>query len=122
MEIAEKIFKILIKIDYDFMKPSKFKYQNLSNMNTLEMLMTVPCDQVIFAKLLEHVALTQTDKYVTMISDMESGHGRLLEVFHTLRDDISLEFLNTIVNVHNELVKKMGDQSQAESGTEEEKE
>ena len=104
------------------MKPSKFKYQNLSNMNTLEMLMTVPCDQVIFAKLLEHVALTQTDKYVTMISDMESGHGRLLEVFHTLRDDISLEFLNTIVNVHNELVKKMGDQSQAESGTEEEKE
>ena len=42
-----------------------------------------------------------------MISDMENGHGRLLEVFHNLRDDVSLDFLNTIVNVHNELVKKM---------------
>ena len=42
-----------------------------------------------------------------MISDMENGHGRLLEVFHNLRDDVSLDFLNTIVNVHNDLVKKM---------------
>ena len=42
-----------------------------------------------------------------MISEMENGHGRLLEVFHNLRDDVSLEFLNTIVNVHNDLVKRM---------------
>ena len=36
---------------------------------------------------------------------MESGEGRIFELFHILRDDISLDFLNTIVNVHNSMVK-----------------
>ena len=43
-----------------------------------------------------------------MINDMEGGKGRLFELFHVLRDDVSLDFLNTIVNVHNDLVKQMG--------------
>lgn len=52
--------------------------------------------------------MTQTDSYIKMINDMESGKGRLFELFHVLRDDVSLEFLNTIVNVHNDLVQQMG--------------
>lgn len=58
LEIAEKLYGALLRIEYDFMKPSKYKYQSLSNMSTFEMLMTVPCDQTLFSKILEHIALT----------------------------------------------------------------
>lgn len=44
LEIADKLYKTLCSIDYDFLKPSKFAYCNLQNMSTFEMLMTVPCD------------------------------------------------------------------------------
>ena len=104
LEIAERLFKALTQIKYDFMRPSEFDYHTLQNMSTFEMLMTVPCDQALFTKVLQHIAMTQTDSYIKMINDMESGKGRLFELFHVLRDDVSLEFLNTIVNVHNDLV------------------
>ena len=80
-------------------------------MSTLEMLMTVPCDQELFSKVLKYVATQQTDSYIIMINDMEQGKGRLFDLFHILRDDISLDFLNTIVTVHNALVKQINNVS-----------
>ena len=39
------------------MKKSEFQYQELENMSTLEMLMTVPCDHELFSQVLKYVAI-----------------------------------------------------------------
>lgn len=54
----------LFKIDYDFTRPSRLEYNGVSNLSTLEIMLMVPIDTVIFEQVFEFVALSRPKKYI----------------------------------------------------------
>ena len=54
-EMAQKIFDMLAELEYDFIKPSKATFFNIEQMNTFEMMITVPLDPIYFKQLLHLV-------------------------------------------------------------------
>jgi len=54
-EIAMKIITKLIQIGYDFLRPSCYDYDQLRSVSTLEILLTVPCDVLIFEKIIYQI-------------------------------------------------------------------
>ena len=62
-----KIIEKLIIIGYDFLRPSCFDYDQLRNVSTLEILLTVPCDVQIFEKIIYHIYSNQREQYFDII-------------------------------------------------------
>ena len=54
----------LFKIDYDFTRQSKLEYNGVSDLSTLEIMVMVPIDTLIFEQVFEFVSLSRPKKYI----------------------------------------------------------
>ena len=54
-ETAQEILKALFRLDYDFLLISGHQYYDLPEMNTLEMMMTVPIDAAFFKQIIDYI-------------------------------------------------------------------
>ena len=104
-EIAMSIIDRLISIGYDFLRPSCFDYEQLRNVSTLELLLTVPCDPDIFEKIIYHIYQRQRDQYFDIILQIKMKKGRFVTLMYILRENYRMRYLNRLVDIQNNIVE-----------------
>ena len=98
-EIAVKIIDKLMKIGYDFLRPSCYDYEQLRNVSTLEILLTVPCEVEIFEKIIYHIYQNQREQYFDIILQIKVKKGRFVNLMYVLRESFRMLYLNRLVDI-----------------------
>ena len=103
-EAAKKILQKLLKIGYDFMKPSEYEYNDIKNLNTLEVLLSISVDFDYLKEILEYVwtEKKQRDSLMKMVQQVINKEGRVVDLFFEIRADLRSQYLNKLSNFLNE--------------------
>ena len=103
-EAAKKILQKLLKIGYDFMKPSEYEYNDIKNLNTLEVLLSISVDFDYLKEILEYVwtEKKQRDSLMKMVQQVINKEGRVVDLFFEIRADLRSQYLNELSNFLNE--------------------
>ena len=103
-EYATKILQKLLKIGYDFMKPSEYEYNDIKNLNTLEVLLSISVDFDYLKEILEYVwtEKKQRDSLMKMVQQVINKEGRVVDLFFEIRADLRSQYLNELSNFLNE--------------------
>ena len=65
---SQGLLDALINVGFDFTKSSKFSFNGIKQVSTLELMLMVPIDMEIFDQVIEHVAVHQPQKYVDIMN------------------------------------------------------
>lgn len=68
---GQALLDALFNINYDFSRPSKLKYNGVSDLSTLEIMLMVPVDTVIFEQVFEFAALRRPRRYIQIMDEIK---------------------------------------------------